>query len=57
MFTAKALRPGSHTKPEQTGIETDCLNVYYGGSHFQSTPPYEPYTFTPFNSSPEAELF
>jgi hypothetical protein len=57
MMNATALRPGGHTKTEQTGIEINCLNVRYGGSHFESPSPYELYTSTPFYSSPEANFF
>jgi len=57
MLNATALRLGGHTKTEQTGIQINCLNVHYGGSHCESPPPYELNTSTPFYSSPEDEFF
>jgi len=48
MLNATALRLSGHAKTEQTGTEINYLNVHYGGSQFESPPPYEPYTSTPF---------
>jgi len=57
VLNAIALWLGGHTEIEQTGIETNSLNVHYGESHFESPSPYEIYTSTPFYSAPEAEFF